>query len=655
VRSLAAFLGAFLAICFANQSAFAEKRVAFVVGNSSYQNVVALTNPANDAAAITEMFKKAAFDMVESRRDLKNTEMRRALRDFTEKARDADIAVIYYAGHGIEVDGTNYLVPVDAALERDTDAYDEAIALDRILQAIEPAKQLRLVILDACRDNPFVKKMKRTVASRALGRGLAGIEPTRPNTLVAFAAKGGSTASDGDNRNSPFTKALLKYLTTPGLELGKAFRLVRDDVMSATGNRQEPFVYGSLGGNDVALVPAPGSPSTPAGNSNAEIRRDYELAERVGTKEAWDSFVTANPSGFYADLAKAQRNKLAAESARIAATEKARGAIEEQARLAAEGAKASEQAKAAAQSKAAEEIRLVAEKKKQIEEARLVAAEQSKAAAQAKAAEQERVTAEKVRLAIEKKKQVEDARVAAAERAKAAVQAKLVEEEKLAAEAKKLAETRIASAEQAKPKEDIQKTDKPADQTVASLTPGQANPATVKSDRPSPAEITRLLQTELQRVGCRTGSIDGEWNASAQRALSLFNRNAGTKLDVKLASLDALDVVRSKRGRICPLICDHGYRADGDKCVEIRCKAGFEVGDDNSCERSGPARPTAARQKPVRDIELESKPKQSASPNNKQSIETLYAQCRAEALKLSGGRSVTFSRVEACARNGGRL
>src|SRR5579863_4775869 len=240
MRRFATLVAVLLAGCLANQSALAEKRVAFVVGNSNYQNVVALANPANDAAAITDMFKRAGFDVVDSRRDLKNAEMRRALRDFTEKARDADIAVIYYAGHGIEVDGTNYLVPIDAALERDTDAYDEAISLDRILQAIEPAKQLRLVILDACRDNPFAKTMKRTVSSRTLGRGLAGVEPARPNTLIAFAAKGGSTAADGDDTHSPFTTALLKYLARPGLELGKAFRLVRDDVMNATGNKQEP-------------------------------------------------------------------------------------------------------------------------------------------------------------------------------------------------------------------------------------------------------------------------------------------------------------------------------------------------------------------------------------------------------------------------------
>ena len=183
-------------------------------------------------------------------------ETRRALRDFADRARDADIAVVYYAGHGIEVDGANYLIPVDAKLERDTDVYDEALSLDRVLVAIEPAKQLRLVILDACRDNPFSKTMKRTIASRAIGQGLAKVEPTSPNTLIAYSAKAGSTAADGDGKNSPFTPALAKHLATPGLDVRRAFGFVRDDVLKNTGNRQEPFVYGSLGGDDVPLVPA---------------------------------------------------------------------------------------------------------------------------------------------------------------------------------------------------------------------------------------------------------------------------------------------------------------------------------------------------------------------------------------------------------------
>jgi uncharacterized caspase-like protein len=167
------------------QPAFAEKRIALVIGNSAYQNVAPLANPVNDGAAVAATLKAAGFDLVESRHDLSALEVRRALRDFGDRARDADVAVVYYAGHGLEVDGANYLIPVDAKLERDSDVYDEAFSLDRMLLAIEPAKQLRLVILDACRDNPFAKSMKRTTASRAVAQGLAKVEPTSPNTLIA--------------------------------------------------------------------------------------------------------------------------------------------------------------------------------------------------------------------------------------------------------------------------------------------------------------------------------------------------------------------------------------------------------------------------------------------------------------------------------------
>src|SRR6202008_1913463 len=129
------------------------------------------------------------------------------------------------------------------------------------------AKQLRLVILDACRDNPFAKTMKHSMASRSIGRGLARVEPTSTNTLIAYSAKAGSTAQDGDGRNRPFTTALSQHLTTPGLDVRKAFGFVRDDVLKSTGNRQEPFVYGSLGGNDVALVAArAGAPPQTQGN-----------------------------------------------------------------------------------------------------------------------------------------------------------------------------------------------------------------------------------------------------------------------------------------------------------------------------------------------------------------------------------------------------
>jgi hypothetical protein len=153
-----------------------------------------------------------------------------------------------------------------------------------------------------------VRTMKRTLASRAVGRGLAGVEPTGSNTLIAFAAKARSTAQDGDGAHSPFTSALLKHLIAPGLDLRIAFGKVRDEVLAVTGARQEPHVYGSLGGTTIALVPA----ETSLGGLSSETWREYETAVRVGTAEALEAFLASNSSGFYADLARAQRAKLLA-------------------------------------------------------------------------------------------------------------------------------------------------------------------------------------------------------------------------------------------------------------------------------------------------------------------------------------------------------
>jgi uncharacterized caspase-like protein len=521
------------ALLLACQPAWAAKRVALVLGNSAYQNVARLPNPVNDGAAMAATLKDAGFDVVDSRHDLMAAETRRALRDFADRARDADIAVVYYAGHGIEVDGTNYLIPVDAKLERDTDVYDEAFSLDRVLLAIEPAKRLRLVILDACRDNPFAKIMKRTVASRAIGQGLAKVEPASPNTLIAYAAKAGSTASDGDGKNSPFTSALVKHITTPGLDVRKAFGFVRDDVLKNTSNRQEPYVYGSLGGDDVPLVPA--KVAAPASSAQADTRKDYELALQIGNKDALNAFLAQYPDGFYANLARLQLAKIAAEETRLAATEKARLAEQERARLATEGAQQTQQTKAAADAKAAEAARVAAEKAQQAVQQQAAAAEQKRAA-------------------------VEDA-----------------------AEKVGMDDGVADHAPANKP------TGKSQDAKIATL-PDPSAPAS-----PSPAELAKSVQTELRRVGCLTGSVDGEWSRASRRSLEHFNKNAGTKLDVRLASLDALDAIKSKPARVWPLTCEYGFRADGDRCVKITCAAGSFLNDDNECEKRKSREPPSAR------------------------------------------------------------
>jgi uncharacterized caspase-like protein len=297
------------------EPAYADKRIALVVGDSDYQNAAKLPNPARDASAIADMFKSAGFDVVSLQQNVGNLDFKRAVRRFEEAALDADIAVVFYAGHGIEIGGINYLVPTDARLASDFDAPDEAIPLDRIIDAVSSAKQLRLIILDACRDNPFVANMKRRVASRSVSAGLAKVEPTTADTLVAYAAKAGSTASDGMGEHSPYTTALLHNLMTPGLDIRLAFGRVRDEVMTQTGQAQEPYLYGSLGGKTVSLVGTSDSASSAAAGAvdvNAGARLDYQHFEKVGTKEAWNGFLILHPTGPYADLARAQIAKLAA-------------------------------------------------------------------------------------------------------------------------------------------------------------------------------------------------------------------------------------------------------------------------------------------------------------------------------------------------------
>src|SRR5262245_23942360 len=241
-----AWLIAFVAgvvVC-SSVSAFAEKRVALVVGNGAYRHVPALPNPGNDANDIAASLERLGFSV---RRVTNGSydDMRRALLDFSQQTRDADMAVVFFAGHGMEIGGENWLIPIDARLQSDVDAEQEAVGLRSVLNIVARASKLGLVVLDACRNNPFAAKMARTIRTRAVDRGFARVEPT-DNVLVAYAAKDGTTAADGSGRNSPFTASLLKHLETPGLEVRFLLANVRDDVIVATKREQQPFMYGSL-------------------------------------------------------------------------------------------------------------------------------------------------------------------------------------------------------------------------------------------------------------------------------------------------------------------------------------------------------------------------------------------------------------------------
>jgi tetratricopeptide (TPR) repeat protein len=225
------------------------RRIGLVIGNSAYKAVPALPNARRDAETVATALRRVGFESVKVELDLSREGLINALRLFAREADRADWALVYYAGHGLEVAGTNFLIPIDAKLETDRDVNFEAVPLEAILSSVESARKLRLVLLDACRDNPFASQMRRNGATRSIGRGLARVEPDS-GTLVVYASKHGEIALDGDGQNSPFATAFVKNLTTPGIEIRKLFDLVRDDVMEATRRRQQPFSYGSVPGRE---------------------------------------------------------------------------------------------------------------------------------------------------------------------------------------------------------------------------------------------------------------------------------------------------------------------------------------------------------------------------------------------------------------------
>ncbi len=224
-------------------------RVALVIGNSKYRAVDALGNPARDAKLIADALSRAGFANVRTLIDGTRDDMTAALKKFSADAANADWAVIYYAGHGIEYDGNNFLVPVDVKYVEDADIPKESIALDAVLNAVGPASKLRLVMLDACRENPFASELHGSAENASLGKGLARIEP-ESGTLVAFATKHGHVATDGNGQDSPFATAVVKRMLMPGVEINRLFRLVHDDVFASTNKEQEPFTYGQLPAQD---------------------------------------------------------------------------------------------------------------------------------------------------------------------------------------------------------------------------------------------------------------------------------------------------------------------------------------------------------------------------------------------------------------------
>jgi uncharacterized protein len=311
------------AFAFQPDAAEAAKRVALLIANEKYEATSQLNNPANDVELMKASFEDAGFDAVTTVHDVDRASMVRALRDFEDTATGAEVAIIYYSGHGMEMNGQNFLLPVDVALNSDKDVEDEAVPLDRVQRSLEGATRLKLVILDACRNNPFEQSMTRSISTRAVSRGLARVEPESADLLVAFASKAGTVAMDGEGKNSPFATALSKYLTEPGVDVRIALGKVRDEVVAATNRSQEPFVYGSLGGAQIFLnirevnvnVTNNGSKEeiSPTGQSAAAA--DWQNIRDLADKDLIEVFLAKHGSDPVYKMLAEKKLKLLAEAA----------------------------------------------------------------------------------------------------------------------------------------------------------------------------------------------------------------------------------------------------------------------------------------------------------------------------------------------------
>jgi uncharacterized caspase-like protein len=298
-----------------------------VVGNGAYQHAAPLPNPSNDAADLAMALRELGFEVIEAR-DVNRATLGQKVGEFSRKASGAKTALLFYAGHGIQVDGRNYLVPVDAKLEHPTDLEFQAVDATRLIEQMQNEDRVNLVFLDACRDNPLARTLARSMGgtrSAAVGQGLAKIDAGR-GTLIAFATSPSNVALDGSGRNSPFTTALLKHIKTPGLDIHRVLTRVTADVEDLTNGSQSPWVHASLrrevilnpGQETTMSVPGPAANAPAARDACGDSAAHFRAAESFGSADALEDHVQRFPNCAFSGLARAKLAALKAdETARL--------------------------------------------------------------------------------------------------------------------------------------------------------------------------------------------------------------------------------------------------------------------------------------------------------------------------------------------------
>ncbi len=450
---------------------FAEKRVALVIGNSNYISTTELKNPFYDATDIATVLKRLNFDVIQGL-DLDNNGMRDALKDFSARIQSADVALFFYAGHALQVDGVNYLAPVDTALRHKTDLEFETVSLDLVLRKMELNAKTVLVFLDACRDNPLATRLVPT--GRTLNAvGLAQPKASPGGAFIAFATSPGSVAFDGDGRNSPFTASLLKNIERPGVELNALMIDVRVEVHKVTQQQQLPWTntallgrfYFKSGETEVAVEPEPDPEEV------AELNRIEALKRQL---EVWDAIRnTREPELVQQFLEKYPDGKLA----KVAALKL------EQLRLLEEVLTPNQPSEGVVEGEGQEPVN----------------------------------TGDKLQ--------------------------------------------------------------------TASLPEPQTDPDSGLID-PEPENIEQLarsVQTELNRIGCDAGNVDGIWGPKGRKSLERYSTHGNVQFASTEPTRKLLNELLTRQGRVCPLVCGVKFVKQGDQCIKKTCASGLVLNSRGSC------------------------------------------------------------------------
>ena len=291
--------------------ALAEKRVALVVGNSAYQYADPLTNPRNDATDVAAALKKLGVEVIDGL-DLDKAAFDKKLRDFAAALPGAAAGLFFYAGHGMQVGGQNYLVPIDAQLATASALEFEMIRLEVVQRIMENETSTNILFLDACRNNPLARNLARAMGTRSaeIGRGLAPVV-SGVGTLISFSTQPGNVASDGAGRNSPFAAALVKRMTTSRDDLSAILISVRNDVIKETHSKQVPWEHSALRGRfHFSVARQAPTPARATGWRLSEAAEAWDRTKDSNSVAALELFAVRYKDTYYGDLARLRINEL---------------------------------------------------------------------------------------------------------------------------------------------------------------------------------------------------------------------------------------------------------------------------------------------------------------------------------------------------------